>query len=304
LESTFHQSGAWHDAAVLTAAEIAQQDDAKLYILHVLESAYSGKYRHFVKHFETGKEIVSGAEYEEAVKEKLDKTYGEALKPFRNYQIKVTAGFPWEQILKWARRTGADLIVLGPHSGRAEAKGVARTSGTIGSTLQGVIMHERCPVMIINRPILKDRIAFDNVMVCIDFSESCKYLLQLAIKVAQKHASKLFIFHMFIVPASPIYPQGELELEVYGLEQELKTLCKNIPHGIEYEYKVWQGTLPHLGILQYARDKDVDIIAMGSHTKEKGEKWYVGSAVEQVSSRAVCPVAVVTDPKALWKMGS
>jgi len=78
------------DTAVLTAAEIAKQNDAKLYILHVLESAYSGKYRHFVKHFETGEEIVSGEEYEEAVKEELDKTCGEALKPYSNYEIKVT----------------------------------------------------------------------------------------------------------------------------------------------------------------------------------------------------------------------
>ncbi|MBW2565891.1 MAG: universal stress protein [Deltaproteobacteria bacterium] len=293
-----------YDRAVLTAAEIAQQNDAKLYILHVLESAYSGKYRHFVKHFETGEEIVSGADYEEAVKEKLDKTYGEALKPFSNYQIKVTVGFPWEQTLKWARKQGADLIVLGPHSGRAEAKGVARTSGTIGSTAQGVIMHERCPVMIVNRPILKDRIAFDKIMVCIDFSESCKYALQFAIKMAQKHGSELFIFHVFIIPSSPKYPQGEIELEVYGLEMELKTLCKEIPNGIEHEYKVWESTLPHLEIIKYARENDIDLIAMGSHTKEKGEKWYVGSAVEQVSSRSMCPVAVVTDPKALWKMGS
>ena len=80
---------------------------------------------------------------------------------------------------------------------------------------------------------------------------------------------------MLVVPSSLRYPQGELDLEVHGLESELKTLCKKIPKGIEHEYKVWQGTLPHLGILQYARDKDVDIIAMGSHTKEKGEKAIV-----------------------------
>lgn len=290
------------DTAVLTAAQIAQQNDAKLYILHVLESAYSGKYRHFVNHFETGQEIVSGADYEEAVKKKLDKTCGEALKAYINYEVKVTVGFPWEQTLRWARKTGADLIVLGPHSGRAENKGVTRVSGTIGSTVEGVIMHERCPVMIVNRPILKDPIAFDKIMVCIDFSESCQSALQFAVKMAQKHSSTLFIFHMFLVPSSPRYPQGEIELEVFGLQRELKTLCKKIPHEIEHEYKVWEGTLPHLEIIKYARENDIDLIAMGSHTKEKGEKWYVGSAVEQVSSRAICPVAIVTDPKALLKM--
>ena len=41
------------NAAVLTAPEPTEQSDAKLYILHVLESA-STIYRHFVKHFKTG----------------------------------------------------------------------------------------------------------------------------------------------------------------------------------------------------------------------------------------------------------
>ena len=290
------------DTAVLTAAEIAKQNDAKLYILHVLESAYSGKYRHFVKHFKTGEEIVSGADYEEAVKQELDKTCGEALKPYSNYEIKVTAGFPWKETLRWARKKGADLIVLGPHSGRAEEKGVARVSGTIGSTVEGVIMHERCPVMVVNRPIPEERLKCKKVMVCIDFSESCEFALQFAIKLAQKHGSKLFMFHMFLVPLSPRYPQGELELESFGLEKELKTFTNKIPNGIEQEHKVWEGTLPYLEILKYARDKDVDLIAMGSHTREKGEKWYVGSAVEQVSSRSISPVAVVTDPKVLLRI--
>ena len=41
---------------------------------------------------------------------------------------------------------------------------------------------------------------------------------------------------------------------------------------------------------------------MGSHTREKGERWYVGSAVEQVSAQSFCPVAVITHPDALLKV--
>lgn len=290
------------DTAVLTAAEIAKQYNAKLYILHVLESSYSGKYRHFVKHFKTGEEIVSGAEYEETVKEELDKTCSEALKPYSNYEIKVTAGFPWKETLRWARKKKADLIVLGPHSGRAEEKGVARVSGTIGSTVEGVVMHERCPVMIVNRPIPEERLKFKKVMVCIDFSKSCECALRFAMKLAQKHGSKLLMFHVVAAPLSPRYPQAELEAEINAVTKKLEEFCKTIPKGIEHEYSVWEGTSPYLEILKYAREKDVDLLTMGSHTREKGEKWYVGSAVEQVSSRSICPVAVVTDPKVLLKI--
>ncbi|MGD2269426.1 MAG: hypothetical protein PVI06_03425 [Desulfobacterales bacterium] len=44
------------------------------------------------------------------------------------------------------------------------------------------------------------------------------------------------------------------------------------------------------------------MIVMGSYTKEKNGKWYVGSAVERVSCGAGCPVVVVSDTKALLKM--
>jgi nucleotide-binding universal stress UspA family protein len=289
--------------AVLTAAEIAKQKDAKLYILHVLESAYSGKYRHFVKHFRTGEEIVSTAEYEETVKQELEKACAEILKPISSYKIKVTPGLPWEQILKWAREEHVDLVVQGPHSGRAEEKRVARVSGTIGSTAEGVIMHARCPVMIINRPIPEEKLKFKKVMVCVDFSRSCEFALQFATKLAQKHSAKLFVFHMLgLSVISPRYPQEELETEIGKTKQRLETFCEEIPQGIACEYRVWEGNLPHVEILKYAREKDVDLIAMSSHSKGNAERWYVGSAVEQVSSRALCPVVIVTDPKAILKM--
>ena len=137
------------DAPVLTAARIAEQNNAKLHIIHVLESASSDN-RHLIKHFKTGEEIVTGAAYEEAVTEEINKVYAEVLKPYGNYEIRVTPGFPWEEILRWARQISTDLIVLGPHSTRAEEKGVVRAVGKIGSTVEGVIMRENCPVMIVN----------------------------------------------------------------------------------------------------------------------------------------------------------
>lgn len=58
--------------------------------------------------------------------------------------------------------------------------------------------------------------------------------------------------------------------------------------------------LADIEILKHARTNGVDLIAMGSHTKMKGKleesRWYVGSAVERVSTQARCPVAVITDP--------
>ena len=289
------------DSPVFTALKIAGQNDAQLSILHVLESDTT-KDRRFLKHFRTGEEIVTSTEYEETVKKEIHKSCAGVLGSDVHYTIKVTPGFPWEEILRLARKERTDLIVLGPHTGLANELGVVRVSGKIGSTVQGVIKHERCPVMVVNRSIPAEKLKFKNILVGTDFSESCKNALLFGIKLAQKHDSKIFIFHMAPVPPCPQYSQADYDKDINRLKQKLDEFCRVIPAEIEHDFNVLGGALPHLEILKCAGEKDADLIVMGSHTKEKGGKWYVGSAVERVSYRSVCPVVVVTDPRVLLAM--
>ena len=286
------------DAPVLTAARIAEQNNAKLHIIHVLESASSDN-RHLIKHFKTGEEIVTGAAYEEAVTEEINKVYAEVLKPYGNYEIRVTPGFPWEEILRWARQISTDLIVLGPHSTRAEEKGVVRAVGKIGSTVEGVIMRENCPVMIVNPSIQRERMEFKRILVGIDFSRSCECALCFAVKLGQEYGSKLFPFHMIPVPPLPKYSKADYEADRDAGKKRLQEFCHEFLERTDHEYSVRGGALPHLEILKYAEKKDAHLIIMGSHTKEKAGKWYAGSVVERVSFRSKCAVVVVTDPEVL-----
>jgi len=288
------------DPAVLVAAKIAEQHKGMLHVLHILESGYSGEYRNFVKDFKTGEELVSNEKYEAIVKEQIKSMYIWILKDPENYEIRIRPGLPWEEILRWARKKGPELIVLGPHSGRAEVKGVKR--GMFGSTVEGVITHERCPVMIVNRYIPKERLKFKNIMICIDFSESCKSALEFAIKVGKEYGARLFLLHIFTVPTSSQPSRDEIENKMIALKQQMEDLFKEISGKIEHECTAWEGTQPSIEILKFARDKDIDLIAMGSHTKQKDKKWSIGSAVQQVSLKSVCPVTVVTDPKVLLKL--
>ncbi len=213
------------DASVLTAAQIAKQNNAKLHILHVLESA-SAEDRHLIKHFITGKDIITSADYEKTVREEINKVYIGVLKPSVNYEIRVTSGFPWEEILRWTREAGADLMVLGPHSTRAEEKGVVRIVGKIGSTVEGVIMHENCPVLIVNPSIQKESLKFKRILVGIDFSKSCECALCFAVKLAQKYGSKLFPFHMIPVPPLPKYSRADYEADTDTAKKRLKEFCR------------------------------------------------------------------------------
>jgi nucleotide-binding universal stress UspA family protein len=239
------------------------------------------------------------------VTEEVNNVYAEVLKLCGSYEIRITPGFPWEEIFRWSRQIRTDLIVLGPHSTRAEEKQVVRVVGKIGSTVEGVIMHENCPVMIVNPSIRKQRLTFKRILVGIDFSKSCECALCLAVKLARNYGSQLFPFHMIPVPPLPKYSKADYEADRDAGRQRLQEFCHEFLENTDHEYSVGGGALPHLEILKYAEKKDAHLIIMGSHTKEKAGKWYAGSVVERVSYRSKCPVVVVTDPEVLltWKDG-
>lgn len=277
---------------VSTALEIAKQKQGKLFVMHVLEPSYFHECGPLesVKDFKTGKETAASKEYKESVKQALDEKCAGNLKPYGNYQIDISYGKPSVEIRRWASKIDADLIVLGPHAGKIEEE-KELIGLPIGNTVEDVIMHVTSPVMIVNRPTPKERLNFKKILICIDFSKSCKYACRFATKLAQLYGSKLFFFHLSI----------DTQKETTSLKEKMKGFC-DIPEGIDSELISWGGTLPYLEILKFAREGDVDLIIMGSHTKEKGERLYVGSAVEHVSAEASCPVIVVTHPEALLKM--
>lgn len=286
------------DAAVITAAKIAQQNRAKLYILHVLEPTPASN-RRLIKNGKTGKEISDSDAYTESVKNQIQRIYQKALARCDEFEIKITTGVPWVEIIKWIKEVNARIVVLGPHSQRAQDKGGGRSAGRFGSTLEAVLTREKCPTMIVSHPISKEMLKFKTIMVSIDFSRSCECALDFASKLAEKFSSKLIAFHMLPVPPYPKYSRRDYVADVTDVQQRLEVFCRGIPDNIDCRMQIWGGALPYLEILKCAEKNHIDLIIMGSHTKEKTGKWYPGSVVELVSCRSFCPVVVVTDPEAL-----
>lgn len=289
------------DAPVLAAANLARQNQASLFVLHVMESASTSN-RHMVRHFETGEEQIADNVYKNHLRNALKKTYADCLASL-SYEICITAGFPWEEILKWSRHLSSDLITLGPHSSRAQEKGVARFSGGVGSTTEKVVTREQCPVMIVNPPIAKSTATFRKALVCVDFSKSCECGVCFAARFERHFGCKLLLFHMIPVPPYPKYSREDYNADLRNSEKRLTALYDIYLEQTDHQYLIRPGALPHQEILQCAEKNDIDIIIMGSHTKEKSGKWYPGSAVERVSYQAKCPVIIITDPEALQPWG-
>jgi len=113
-------------------------DDGELHMFHSVDisNVHSGL-------------SMSQDEIEERLRVARNKIRGQyvpQLKGFKRYSIDVWEGFPYVEIVKYAREKQADLIVMS-HKAREADEEKAR----LGSNMEQVIMRATCPVISINR---------------------------------------------------------------------------------------------------------------------------------------------------------
>ncbi len=116
---------------------LARPSSSRLFVFHAYgpdEAGWSS-----IRHLSASGKV-------KAAEEQIIAGFEEALDAIENYTITVVPGVPHEEILRFARKKQADLIVMGPHRVRADQP---RIWGMTGSTLQKVSLRARCPVMIV-----------------------------------------------------------------------------------------------------------------------------------------------------------
>lgn len=288
-------SSATCNAPSKVAFDLAAQYNARLFIFHVLGFPTHG-FGAFVVDFKTGEEEYCSQDYIARVKGEIEKTYAEELRGLDNYVIETLPGVPHNEILRLARKEEIDLIVMGPHAG--EEKGAVSYRKIVGGTMGAVTQRARCPVMIVSRPIEKERLTFDNIVFGTDFSKASDTAFLFAYEAAVRCGSKLYIFHALDIVPSPggaVCSQEEIEKKLDEVQERIKETYVSRMEGFNnYEIKTWEG-VPYMEILKFARRKEADVIVMAHHSREKDpEKAIIGSTVEQVVMRAGCPVISVS----------
>lgn len=283
------------DAAVVTALEIAKRHQGKLFVLHVLEPSYLNECGplEYVRDFKTGKETPATEEYKNLIKKELNTKCEGAFSTYGNYQIEVSYGKPYIEIRRWARKVGAELIVIGPHARRMEEEKELRGE-SLGNTAEEVVMFSTVPVMIVGRLIPAEKLNFKKIAVCVDFSESCDNAFDIAKGIAKEYRAGVTVFHV----AMPGEPAGRTKA-LAEAQQRLQDRYRG--DDLAIDYVVWEGTEPYREILNFARQTGIDLIVMGSRTREMSKRPYIGSAVQEVTTAAECPVIVVAHPASRLK---
>jgi universal stress protein A len=143
----------------------------------------------------------------------------------------------------------------------------------------------------------------EHILVPMDFSEYSEHALDYAITFASKLQARLTLLHVIeSLPISGVdavtLPQDYLlKLEVGATRHMRSYLTRVTTARLQGEVAVVYGT-PFRVITEAAKERQADLIIMGTHGRTGLQHFMLGSVAERVVRLAPCPVLVVRTPAA------
>ncbi len=181
------------------------------------------------------------------------------------FETEKVVGAPTDSILE--RSQLADLVIMGKRGefARWDKK-------RLGATVESVSRSIRKPILVVKkeyRPIKRILVGYDG-------SEHANKALQCVGNIGEATMAKVTVLH--------ITDDRELGVQ-YCKEAERYLKSYKITVGIEMI-----SGIPKKGIVQYARENNYDLIAIGAYGHSRIREALLGSNTEYILSLAECPV--------------
>jgi nucleotide-binding universal stress UspA family protein len=143
------------------------------------------------------------------------------------------------------------------------------------------------------------QIDVQRILVPVDFSENARAVLEWAAHLAEEHASRVVLLHVYHLPVEFQQLEGaylppdfwsnvknEAEQQIGRYAEELRG------RGIEVEALVREG-YPATVIIEEAESQRADLVVIGTHGHTGLKHLLLGSIAERVVQKAPCPVLTV-----------
>jgi nucleotide-binding universal stress UspA family protein len=191
-------------------------------------------------------------------------------------------GEAYETIVDVAEDEGRDLIVMGVKGARF----------LVGSTTARVIGFSSQDVLLIPEKVA---VGWERILLATDGSEHSRKAMEKALDLVQFSGGTLKVVSVLeisshIYAVAPELTQEKIKLPKQYVE-EVKEQATS--RGILAEGFVREAESADEVIIKLARDKDIDLIVMGSHGRTGLKRLLMGSVTERVIGHAPCPVLVV-----------
>lgn len=212
--------------------------------------------------------------------EKCGLSFGESFKQ---------CGSVVESILEQAKNKEYDLIILGSHG----KKGIQKW---LGSVSREIAYGEHLSTF-----VSKNNNKAENILFATDGSDSAKHAISRALELFDFQGKKIYLCTVNEIPEM-LFLDGKIDSNwILEIERQqdifsqttLNDLSKFFEdRGFYVEDAIILTGYPSQKILDYAFNKDIDLIVSGSKNKNKMKDFLLGSVSKRILENAKCDVVI------------
>lgn len=137
---------------------------------------------------------------------------------------------------------------------------------------------------------------YDSILLPTDGSDEMEQVLAHARDLAQRYDARLHLLYVLdtrvYLPVPDESEQTMKQAMTHEGKQAVQALAQNLGEDIELVADLAEG-VPHKAIGQYALDRDIDLIVMGTNGRTGAERQALGSVAERTVQVAPVPVHIV-----------
>jgi nucleotide-binding universal stress UspA family protein len=226
---------------------------------------------------------------EENIQSKLTLIANELSSQGINFQGVVLKGEPNKEIVEFARREKADLLAIGK-------KGLGLIDRIlIGSTTLRVLRESNIPVLAVKKRDEEGTINTRNILVPLDIYEEVESSLNYAIDLAERISVNISVVYVFALGAffdevSFSVLEDLINISSNKLAKRVGEIKLKRESKLEINTEVIMGISLSTAIVDYASNKNADLIVINTHGRKGVRRLILGSVTEKVIQESTCAV--------------
>ncbi len=276
--------------ALKQAARIAAWNQAKMHVLHVVDTS---TVNHLKEFWGCRRSLIGSQDAVEKIRGAAQAQLEESIGQMEEVTLHAAAetGTPFLELLRRVRDNSADLLVLGSNGSSDPSKGA-------GVLATKCVRKAAAKVLLVRENHAEP---FKNVLACIDFSESSHRVIEQAIRVAQQDDASLRLLHVFAPPwkGAKYVPKPSPEDEQYlsevlrdRMQQALKPFESEV-QALQVETKVIENARESDGIIQFIGDSSADLVVVGTRGRTGMRAVLFGTVAERIVRESPCSVLAI-----------
>ena len=143
---------------------------------------------------------------------------------------------------------------------------------------------------------------FKKMLVCLDGSQLAEQIVPYAVDIAATQNAKIVLFRFLALPvamapsapAVPVQSPTTPEVEAAAKDYLSKIASPLADKGVTTEVVVQQGSSAGKGIVDYANENSIDLIAIATHGRSGFGRAVFGSVADFVLRQSGLPILLIT----------